>query len=221
MISEPAFIACLLLCALLGISGAHAAEKRLYRYTNLEGNVVIDDRVPSEFAGSGYEVINSKGVVLDVIPRKMTAEERAAREQQSRAEVEAVEARKRALERDENLLLRYSTIEDIEAAKERALSQLRVRISVLKSNRSSLKQKMEAMQAQAADVERQGRKVDEKQLEAMADMRAELLNTEQSIELRKAELTEVTTAFDDDIARFKELLTLVELRRRKERGEVP
>lgn len=221
MISEPAFIACLLLCALLGISGAHAAEKRLYRYTNLEGNVVIDDRVPSEFAGSGYEVINSKGVVLDVIPRKMTAEERAAREQQSRAEVEAVEARKRALERDENLLLRYSTIEDIEAAKERALSQLRVRISVLKSNRSSLKQKMEAMQAQAADVERQGRKVDEKQLEAMADMRAELLNTEQSIELRKAELTEVTAAFDDDIARFKELLTLVELRRRKERGEVP
>nr|WP_241263086.1 hypothetical protein [Parahaliea mediterranea] len=217
---DPAFFARLLLCALLGVSGAHAAEKRLYRYTNLEGNVVIDDRVPSEFVGNGYEVINSKGVVLDVVPRNMTAEERAAREQRSRAEVEAAEARKRSLERDENLLLRYSTIEDIEAAKERALSQLRIRISILKSNRGSLKQKMEVMQAQAADVERQGRKVDDKQLEAMADMREELLNTEQSIELRHAELEKVTAAFDDDIARFKELLTLVELRRRKERGDI-
>lgn len=197
------------------------AEKRLYRYTSPEGNVVIDDRVPREFVGGGYEVIDPKGRVLEVVPRTLSPEERAARSAEERAQAEAEAAAERAKERDYNLLLRYSSVEDIQAAKERALSDLQIRISILKSNRSSLRQQVEAQQAQAADLERQGREVDAARLQAMEDLRQELLSTERSIAAREAEVAEVAAAYDDDIERFEELLALVELRRRKERGEEP
>lgn len=213
-----------LACALLSVSlaqSAGAAEKRYYRYTNLEGNVVIDDRVPTEYAGQGYEVITEKGVVLDVVPRKMTAEERADREAAREAEREAEVARQQAHERDKNLLLRYSAVSDIEAAKQRSLDEMQIRISILRSNRNSLRQKLENLQAQAADLERRGKKVDLKLVDAMDDLRKELLSTEESIASRERESREMAAQFDSDIARFEELQALVELRRRKERGESP
>jgi len=204
-----------LLCA----ASASAAEDRLYRYTTPEGNVVIDDRVPSTHVGNGYEIIDQKGRVLETVPRKPTPEELAARTAEERAREEAAAAQEAARERDYNLLLRYSSVEDLEAAKERALRELRIRISILKSNLSSLRQQVETYQAQAADLERQDRQVDPERLQAMKDLRAELLATENSIAARQREVAEVAAGYDADIARFEELLELVELRRRKERGE--
>ncbi len=206
------------LLVLLTASWAQA-DKPLYRYTSPEGNVVIDDRVPSEFVGSGYEIIDSKGRVLEVVPRTLSPEERAARSAAERKQAEAAAAAERAKERDYNLLLRYSSVEDIEAAKARALSELRIRISILKSNRSSLRQQVEAQQAVAADLERQGREVEPERLQGMEDLRQELLATERSITTREEEVAAVAATYDEDIERFKELLALVELRRRKERGE--
>lgn len=217
MVNHCSSLTALLFCALFGAGLSQAADKRLYRYTNTEGNVVIDDRLPSDYAGRGYEIINEKGVVLEVVPRQLTAGERAAQDAEAREKAAAEEAQRRARERDERLLLRYSTVEDIEAAKERSLRELRVRISILKGNRSGLKHKIEELQARAADRERQGQQVGIEQLKAMDDLRSELLSTEQSIKARKAELQEVAAAFDSDIARFEELLELVELRRQKER----
>lgn len=214
-------LALALLPVLLTAALATAAEKRYYRYTNLEGNVVIDDRVPIEYAGAGYEVINAKGAVLDVVPRKMTEEERAARAAAEQQEQEAETARKEAYERDKNLLLRYSSVADIEAARKRSLGELQIRISILKSNRSALKQKLENLQSQAADLERRGSEVDIKLLNAMDDQRSELLGTEENIASRELEYREIARQFDNDIARFKELQNLVELRRKKERGEIP
>lgn len=221
MIDYRAILSLLVLAFALVSPASVAADKKYYRYINLDGNVVIDHRVPTDYAGHGYEVLNSKGVVLEVVPRRLSAEERAARASEIHQAEEAKAARQRAQERDSNLLLRYSSVEDIEAAKQRALRDLRIRISILKSNQTGLKHKMEVFQAQAADLERQGESVDIERLKAMEDLRQELVSTEQSIASRQGEVNRVASDFDSDIARFNELLDLVELRRRKERGEVP
>ena len=60
---------------------------------------------------------------------------------------------------DQSLLLRYSTISDIEASRERNLSELKIRISILHSNIRSLKQQVESNQSRAADIERGGGEV--------------------------------------------------------------
>ncbi|WP_262500926.1 hypothetical protein [Pseudohalioglobus sediminis] len=190
-----------------------AAAVKLYRYTNDEGNLVIDYQVPPEHVKKGYEVLNDKGVVTKVVPRELTEEEQKEADAQARLEAEALAEQRRLQEWDESLLLRYSTIEDIEAAQERALMDLRIRVSILKSNKHSLKQKVENYQAQAADLERMGKKVDVERLQAIEDLQAEIAATDRAIADRNVEIDEVNAAFQSDIDRFTVLLEMVEFRR--------
>ncbi|GAB3284012.1 hypothetical protein [Parahaliea aestuarii] len=190
-----------------------SAGERLYRYTNAEGNVVIDDKVPSEFVSKGYEVLSSKGKVLEVIPPRRTDEE-------AREVAEAEAAAREAKEYDRNLLLRYSSVEDIEAARDRALDELKIRIRILESNRITLNQSLASYQSEAADAERRGVEADDKLLEEIDNLQEELAGNEQRIGQRRVELDAVAASYERDIARFEEILDLVKLRQQRERGEL-
>ncbi len=211
---RTANVACAIALLLAGATvSARDAEIRLYRYTNVDGVMVIDDRVPIEHAGQGYEVITEKGEVLEVIPRALTEAERQAQAEVLRQQQIEAEAAEKARNRDKNLLLRYSSIADIQAAKERSMSELEIRIGILKSNRIGLKAKLDSLQAQAADIERRGQEVGLDQLKAMDDLRIELQSTEQSIRSREEEIARVVADYDDDMERFDELMTIVKAHR--------
>ncbi len=190
-----------------------ALAVELYRYTNDEGSTVIDYQVPPEHVKKGYEVLNDKGVVIRVVPRELTEEEQKEADARERLEAQALADQRRLQEWDESLLLRYSTVEDIEAAQERALMDLRIRVSILKSNKHSLKQQVENYQAQAAELERMGRPVDVQRLQAIEDLQAEIAATDRAIADREVEVAGVNEAFEADIARFTILLDMVEFRR--------
>jgi DNA repair exonuclease SbcCD ATPase subunit len=189
-----------------------ALAASLYRYTNEEGVTVVDYQVPAAYVGKGYEILNKDGVVVEVVPRELTGEEKKVRNAQQELEFEARAEERRLREWDESLLLRYSTIEDIEAARERALRDLRIRLSILKGNKRSLKQQVESYQAQAADLERSGREVDVARISAIEDIQAEIATTDRSINDRAEEIELVSAAYQKDIERFKQLLEVVELR---------
>lgn len=198
--------------ALLALSQAVFAVD-LYRYINDEGSTVIDYQVPPEHVKKGYEVINDKGVVVRVVPRELTEEEQKEADALKRLEEEALAEQQRLQEWDEALLLRYSTIEDIEAAQERALRDLRIRVSILKSNKRSLKQQVENYQVQAAEMERMGKQVDVARLQAIEDLQSEIAITDRAIADREVEITAVQAAYESDIERFTVLLEMVEFRR--------
>jgi hypothetical protein len=197
---------------LLGHSLDYLARE-LYRYTNDQGNMVVDYQVPPEYVPKGYEILNEKGMVIEVVPRELSEEERANRDIQVRLAEEAQAEQERLREWDETLLLRYSTIEDIEAARERALSNLRIRVSILKSNKRSLKTQVENYQAQAADQERRGQPVDVKHVNAIEELQGEIAITESAIVDRQAEIEQVSSEYEADIDRFSMLLEVVKLRR--------
>jgi len=201
-------------CAILLLGHPlHSLARELYRYTNDQGNMVVDYQVPPEYVPKGYEILNEKGMVIEVVPRELSEEEKANRDIQVRLEEAAQAEQERLREWDETLLLRYSTIEDIEAARERALSNLRIRVSILKSNKRSLKQQVENYQAQAADQERRGQPVDVKHVTAIEDLQSEIAITESAIVDRQAEIEQVSSEYEADIDRFSMLLEVVELRR--------
>ncbi|MEZ5568476.1 MAG: hypothetical protein R3E54_09085 [Halioglobus sp.] len=187
--------------------------RELYRYRNDQGNVVVDYQVPAEYVGKGYEVLNDEGMVIRVVPRELTEEEKKAADAQKKLEEAARAEQERLRQWDESLMLRYSTVADIEAARERALSNLRIRLSILKGNRRSLKQKIENYQAEAADIERSGRQVDMARLRAIEELQEEIGATERAIADRKREIEDVSAAYQTDIERFEQLLEVVELRR--------
>ena len=206
-------VSALVAALLLQVTAPAAESANLYRYTNDEGNVVVDYQVPTRYVAQGYEVLNMEGVVLEVVPRQLTEEEKKVLNAQQELEEAARAEQERLKEWDESLLLRYSTIADIEAAEERALRDLRIRMSILKGNKRSLKQQVENYQAQAADLERRGQEVDVARLVAIEDIQTEIETTDRSINERAREIEEVEQAYQRDKDRFRMLLEVVELRK--------
>ena len=190
------------------------AEKFLYRYVNEDGVTVIHYSIPPEYVHSGYEILNRDGSVFKVVPRSLTQEELANRSGDVyRERVEAEEA-ERLRKWDESLLLRYSSIEDIEAARDRTLSDLQIRISILRSNVRTLKQQVENNQVRAADIERAGRQVPVEVVAAIDTLQSEIVETERSVGERLREIGVVEQGFQRDIDRFAKLLDKVQLRKR-------
>jgi chromosome segregation ATPase len=189
-----------------------AEAKQLYRYRNADGVVVVGYQVPVDAVAGGYEVLNKEGMVIKVVPRELTPQEREEKDAEAKREAEARAEQERLREWDESLLLRYSTVADIEDARQRALGALQIRMSILRGNRRSLKQTVENYQAQAADLERAGKSVDVERLRAIETLQDEIASTERDIADRQVEIEALEQSFEADIERFNMLRDVVELR---------
>lgn len=190
-----------------------ALARQMYRYINAEGNKVVGYQVPPEFVANGYEILSETGALIAVVPRQLNEGEREDMDEQARRERDAAEEKERLRKWDESLLLRYSTLDDIEAARERALRDLRIRVSILKGKLRSLKQQVENYQAMAADQERLGNTVDVEHLKAIDDLQSEIASTERAVRDRQEEIASVDADYDRDVDRFSQLLDIVELRK--------
>lgn len=199
-------------CALLLCITTLVEAGPLYRYRNAQGVVVVDYQVPVESISGGYEVLNNDGMVIKVVPRELTPEERKLEDAENKREQEARAEQERLREWDESLMLRYSTVDDIEDARQRALGELQIRMSILRGNRRALKQKVEGYQEQAANMERSGMTVDVERLRSIEILQSEIASTDRDIEDRQREIEELEAAFSADIDRFKMLRDVIKLR---------
>ena len=207
-----------LFVAMLLVSVSTQADN-LYRYKNDVGGTVVDWRVPPEFAGRGYEVLNAQGQVVEVVPRQLSSGELQNKDLVKRLQQEATLERARLAKWDKFLLLRYSTVEDIDAARDRALRDLKIRLSILASNQRTARNRLESVLARVADMERRGDVPLEQDLDAIAALRADIANTGRAIKEREAQVLEVTDSFDEDRSRFVQLQDVVLLRRSLSRDQ--
>lgn len=207
-----------LFVAVLLVSVSTQADN-LYRYKNDVGGTVVDWRVPPEFAGRGYEVLNAQGQVVEVVPRQLSSGELQNKDLVKRLQQEAKLERARLAKWDKFLLLRYSTVEDIDAARDRALRDLKIRLSILASNQRTARNRLESVLARVADMERRGDVPLEQDLDAIAALRADIANTGRAIKEREAQVLEVTDSFDEDRSRFIQLQDVVLLRRSLSRDQ--
>lgn len=189
----------------VGQGAPAAAEELFYRYENAEGVTVIDDHVPPRFAHKGYAVLSKTGRVIEVVPRALTEAERSDANNpvvQERLRAEAAEKQRRY---DTILLARYSNVVDIEAARDRKLREIEVRINLLSGNIRGLKQQLESRQQVAADLERSGRAVPEEYPRSIEALRAEIAEAQTQISRYEVERTATEMRFEMDIERFREL----------------
>jgi len=199
MINPAKFFLVIILGTLanLAITGqAFAADRVYYRYTNDEGVQVLNYMIPPEYVPKGYEVVSLNGEVLKVVEPAPSEEEaeQVALERKARLEQER---------RDKLLRRRYSSVNDIEAAKTRGLQELRGNISILTSNLSNVRAQILAGQKQAAVIERGGRSVSETLLNNLSALQSEEQNIQAQIKQREQEYQSVSDKFDRDMQRFK------------------
>lgn len=176
----------------LAVSPPVSAAGRLYRYTNDEGIKVLASSIPPHFVARGYEVLNAQGRVMEVVPPAPAP-----------ADLARVEAERALLEEYELLARRYSSVDDILAARDRRLANLDASIAILRGNINNLGSQIEELTSKAAGYERAGQSVPKPLLTNMAEVRAELTVTERKLTRRQAEHQEIVERFNDDIDLFE------------------
>ena len=204
---------CLPATMLLGACTAGVTAAELYRYQNEAGITVVDWAIPAAYVGSGYEVLNESGQIVRVVPPAKTDTELerdavAARAQEAEAAAQAAQ-----LERDTFLLRRYSTIQDIEAARDRSLRELDIRIAILSGQRDTLSQQLARHQSALDTTERSGAVSPQYEEETVAALKAEIQSLDEASEGRQQQAAALAEAYSRDIARFAELEEIVALRR--------
>ncbi|WP_148042181.1 hypothetical protein [Zhongshania marina] len=208
MTASPWFLSVMLMI----VGAPLSAETLYYRYPSTNGTVVIDSSVPPDAVPRGYDVIRIDGSVVKTVPPRLSEAELKARALELEVAAARAEADAKTRKWDESLLLRYSSVQDIEVAKVRALNDIKVRISILKSNLSTIKQQILKNQSEAAELERRGQDVPEALMETLASLRREVTTTEQHINSRTLELDSVANNYERDKARFAHLQEQVEKR---------
>ncbi|HEX8593597.1 MAG TPA: DUF4124 domain-containing protein [Pseudomonas sp.] len=176
---------------------AEAPETLLYRYVDNRGVTVLDRQgVPPEYAAKGYEVLNTRGRVVQVVPAPPTAEQ-----------LEQAQTAKAKAAADAQLLRLYSSVEDVDRAKARKLAELDALIDVARGNILNLNAQQGGLQKQAADQERAGRAVPQTLIDQLGDLRTQQQSLRMDIERNQALRVQAETTFAIDRARVKKLLT--------------
>jgi chromosome segregation ATPase len=183
-----------------------------YRYPSTNGAIVIDSSVPPEAVPRGYDVIRVDGSIVRTVAPQLSGAERKARALELEVAAARTEADAENRKWDESLLLRYRSVLDIDIAKERAINNIKVRISILKSNLSVIKQQILSNQSEAAELERRGEEVLSALMNSLAWLRREVTTTEQHISDRLQDLDEVARGYERDKERFALLQSQAEKR---------
>ncbi len=56
----------------------------LYKYTDDQGREIVSSRVPAEFVRNGYQILNERGQVIEVVERSLSAEELAVQSEEKK-----------------------------------------------------------------------------------------------------------------------------------------
>lgn len=196
MLKLGAVVVCLSLGSVETLQAADNPTIMLYRYVDSRGVTVLDTQgVPPEYVGKGYEVLNQRGRVIQVIPPAPTADE-----------IRQAQAAKVQADSDAQLTHLYTSVADIDRARSRRLAELDALIAVAQGNVQGLAAQQSTLQSQAADQERAGRQVPKTLLDQMDDLRDQQQNLKGDILRYQTARQQADAAFEVDRARLQKLL---------------
>jgi len=189
----------MLLAVLVGTDAMAAV--RMYRYENAQGVKVIDYQVPPEYVSKGYEVLNSQGRVIEVVPRSLTPQELMAKIKDEKRKLDEA----RQAEEDKKLLTIFSSPADAERARDRKLEAIDAYINITKGNILKLKNDFTFTQAQAAERERAGQAVPDFQLKKIESLQRQIDQAEEAIQDKEKEKVVIRAEYGKHIERLREL----------------
>jgi hypothetical protein len=153
-----------LTAALFIYSTTIIAAEQFFKYVDNEGNTIISNNLPAEYANDGYAIVTSRGNVIQVVHPKKTEAQLAkelAREKQlfeQKMLLEAKEKEKLEQARKDDILLKtFATEKAIIRNRDDKIDSIAVLESITKENIIRLKNQLKQAQKTAAQYERSGK----------------------------------------------------------------
>ena len=111
--------------------------------------------MPAEFVKNGYQVLNERGQVIEVVQRTLTAEERAAQSEQLEQQRLLEQAALRQ-EEDRMLLRLYRTPEEVVRRRDATIEQLEAQMIVLNSLLEDAEEKLAELEQRVVNNKNAG-----------------------------------------------------------------
>tara|TARA_R110001583_G_scaffold105539_3_gene253498 strand:+ start:739 stop:1377 length:639 start_codon:yes stop_codon:yes gene_type:complete len=190
---------------ILALMSPVAFAAKLYRF-KVDGQLILKDHIPPEYAQMGYQILNDQGLVIrrvEAAPTESELAAMAATEAIQEARLERIRVRREA---DQALLRVYSKPRDVERARQRKVDNIDGYISLQQRRIVDFSEKLERAQGRAANQERAGLEVPVEMRLEIAQLQKQIRESHSNVNLRKTEKIESTKVFAKEYARMQTLL---------------
>lgn len=194
------------LTSLLAAPLANSQSLKYYRIINDRGAIELKSAITPEEAKRGYAIVGLGGNVIKEVPAELSDEEYAVLSEGLKQRELAAKREKEQRDYNESLLLRYSTVEDLESERKRKLAAFDVSVSILRSNMMSMKDQVERQQTRAANIERAGREVPTVIKNNISELEQKLAEAESSLNSMQVEKDSVNERYEQDVNQFSALM---------------
>lgn len=125
-----------------------------YRWHDAHGLLHYSDSLSADAMANGYDIVNSRGIVVRHVDRQLTPEERIAAEKQ--AEIAAAKKRAEDEQRrnDQQMLAAYPNESDLVSMQKDELSSIDQQISTTRKSLATQEQALADLLARAGELER-------------------------------------------------------------------
>jgi hypothetical protein len=160
--------------------GSSAYAVNFYKYKDEAGSLVMSFDIPAERVKYGYQIVDSRGRVIQEVARQLTAEEYHEKLHREEALISCNQARRRVL----NL---YQNLEDIDYAEGKAVQSVDTSITNLRANLTHISNQKKEFETRAAQMDIAGQKLPTVLLGNIEKAEAEVTNIELSITRKRTE----------------------------------
>lgn len=189
---------------LLAAPGLAVAGK-VYKWVDKDGHTHYTNTPPPEASQAERTVLDENGNVTETLAAPKTAEEIAAAQQEAAEKADQERLAREQADKDNMLLQTYTTVGEMEMARDGRLAALDAQVKVVSGTISSLEIQLAAEERQAANFTESGKPVPEALAKKIESTRAELLRNQQFLLVREEDQQQIHEKFAADIARFKDL----------------
>ena len=185
---------------------------KFYRWVDEQGETHYGASVPPEYLQKQHRELSNQGVTTRRHQRTKTPEELA--EERLRLMMRGEEQKRiRAQEADDLILLQtYSSLDDMELARDGKIAAIEAVIRITKSNIGGMRSTLSQMTEQAADHERAGRTVPPKLDAQIKDVQRQIEESLAFINHQREEQAQVRQEFEREMARYARLRSVREKR---------
>jgi hypothetical protein len=196
---EACMFALLGVCLAVGAQGAVAAG--MYKWTDDKGVVHYSDQMPPEAVNKGTLVMDKQGRPVKKIEAAPTPEQQKAKELEDERQKAVARQRDEQTRKDMALLQSYTSEDEIEFARSRAISAVTIQIKSAETYTADLIRRQQELEKQ---------KVGGKPLSAaleneLAGLNDELGRQGRLLALKKDELATISARYDVDKRRWQEI----------------
>ena len=187
----------------VAVAQVSASAPGIYSCTDANGKRLTSDRPIAECLDREQRLLNRDGSLRTVLPARMSAQERAQQEAHKREWAQAEAAKKDAIRRDRNLLMRYPNASAHSKARQAAMDDLLAGIRQSERRVQELRNERKPLDAEAEFY--QG-----KRLPNMLRSQIEANDAQQQAQLdiihqQRAEMARLNAIYDAELSRLQQM----------------